>query len=147
MNPSCTRIRDEWIQTVFLISAEHIGKVQHNISMEIGDIPFLLIISVRHNATFYISIIFKQSSSLSLKTIISNTQTDSGSKPLSYSNVQCRSKSFSKIQLTVIISKIHLGSQTTANKPISSKAVCLYAIASCCFFFFLIRQTNRNCRQ
>lgn len=75
-----------------------------------------------------------------MKTIVSNAQSDTRSKPFTYSDVECRSNTLSKVSFPIMVTNIHLCANATTNKPISTKAISFYLKILCCIF--LCRQTN-----
>ena len=142
---TCTYVRNEWIKTILVVTAEHVRKVEENITMEVSHVPFLLVVTVRILATFCIQVISTRSSSLSLKTVVCNTQSDTRSKPFTYGNIKCRSNAFSEIRFTVVVAKVHLTTNATTNEPIGPKTISLYSVGfTFCFSFFLSRQAHRS---
>ena len=140
-----TYIRNEWVKTVFVVTAEHVRKVEKNITVEISHVPFLLVVAIRVSTTLCIQGTSAGSSSLSLKTIVCYTQSDTRSKPFTYGNIKCRSNTFSEIRFTVVVAKVHLTPNATTNEPIGPKTISFYSVGfTFCFSFFLSRQAHRS---
>ena len=149
-----TSVRDQRVEAIFVVTADHLRKVEEHVSVSVDVLLFGFIerityvsvlvdltsvrsgIPIRDEATVVTavetgdSIVVSRPTRYTLDLIAISTKTDTNtwSKPLTEVSFEIRGDTVDKTHLTVVVTKIHLCTSTNTSEPVSAEAIRFYTI-------------------
>ena len=150
-----TSIRDQRVEAIFVVTADHLRKVEEHVSVSVDVLLFGFIerityvsvlvdltsvrsgIPIRDEATIVTAIEVRGNSevvtrptryTLNLIAISTKTDTNTWSKPLTEVSFEVRGDTVNKAHLLVVVTKIHLCTSTNTSEPVSAEAIRFYTI-------------------
>ena len=149
-----TSVRDQRVEAIFVVTADHLRKVEEHVSVSVDVLLFGFIerithvsvlvnltsvrsgIPIRDEATIVTAveagdtIVVTRPTRYTLDLIAISTKTDTNarSEPLTEVSFEVRGDTVDKTHLTVVVTKIHLCTSTNTSEPVSAEAIRFYTI-------------------
>ena len=128
MSPTGTDIRDDFIYTVRIVTAEKCIQVNHQVTVQVHIVPPLFVWTVSSRTAHYIIGSFVGRESFSLQTAVLHTQSESRSHPFTDRHIKCRSNTVSEFTDMVIVAIQHLCTSSDGEEPVTPERVRYYLI-------------------
>ena len=123
-----TYIRNNLINTMLIITSEKSIQIEHHVTVQVHIVKTLFIVTVFQLGTLHVVGTFIISKASSLQTAILQTQSQTGSKPFTDRDIQCRTDTLTKTSCTIIITKSSFSTAADREEPIAPKRIGDYLI-------------------
>ena len=150
-----TSVRDQRVEAIFVVTADHLRKVEEHVSVSVDVLLFGFIeriayvsvlvnltsarsgIPIRDEATVVTAVEVRGNSevvtrptrnTLDLIAISTETDTNTRGEPLTEVSFEVRGDTIDKTHLLVVVTKIHLCTSTNTSEPVSAEAIRFYTI-------------------